>query len=76
MRRKCYKALNFFGIAGLFEKGLSGACEIDHAADGPKIAMLVVILKRPSLRRAEGLHATGALDYGAHSEVVSDVEVN
>ncbi len=76
MLHKRYKVLNFFGIVGLFEKGLSGACEIDHAADGPKIALLVVILKRPSLGCAEGPHTTGALDFGAHSEVVSDVEVD
>ena len=76
MRRKNYQALDFFGIAGLFEKVIPGACEIDHAANGPKIALLVVILKRPSLGRAKGPHATGALDFRAHSKVVSDVEVD
>jgi hypothetical protein len=76
LRREHYEALNFFGMAGLFEKGLPGACEIDHAADGPKIALLVVILKRPSLGCTKGPHTTGALDFRAQSEVVRDVEVN
>ena len=76
MRRKDYKALDFFGIAVLFKNVIPGACEVDHAANGPNIALLVVILKRPSLGRTEGPHATGALDFRAHSEVMSDVEVD